>query len=292
MSDRTKAILAILLASIFGGAVGSVIKIAIREIPPFSFSFIRFFIASICLIPLFIKSKPKFDKNFQKLILLSLLPTLNIALFIVGLKETTASIAQMLYAGSPLLVGLLGYFLFGHRLSLKKWLYISLGLLGVFVVVFLPLFQKNVPFSGDLKGNLLISFGVICWSIYAVYSKQFQKKYSPLVITSVFFFVSTIVFFLLSLFEFSSSSTWWLNLKTSSILSMLYISLPATVGVYMLNQYSFKYGGAVLGSLSLYLLPIFAYFSAFILLGEKLTQGLVLGTVLVFISVALTSYSK
>jgi len=61
---------------------------------------------------------------------------------------------------------------------------------------------------------------------------------------------------------------------------------------YMLNQYSYKYANPVIGSFSLYLLPVFAYFSAYILLGEKLTAGLFIGTVIVFISIALTTYAK
>src|SRR3989338_1746182 len=112
MSNKTKAILAILIGSVLGGAVSSVTKIGLVKIPPFSFSFIRFFIASICLLPFFLRTKIKFDRKFQSLILLSLLPTLNVALFVLGIKTTTASISQMLYAGTTILVGVLGYVLF------------------------------------------------------------------------------------------------------------------------------------------------------------------------------------
>src|SRR3989344_959931 len=133
MSNKTKAILVILFGSIFGGAASPVIKIAIQEIPPFSFSFIRFFIASVFLLPMFIKQKPKFDSDFRKLILLSLLPTINIGLFAIGVKLTTASIAQMLYAGVPIIVVLIGYFLFGYRMKIQRWIYISLGLFGVLI---------------------------------------------------------------------------------------------------------------------------------------------------------------
>ncbi|OGK26102.1 hypothetical protein A2954_04100 [Candidatus Roizmanbacteria bacterium RIFCSPLOWO2_01_FULL_37_12] len=292
MSNKTKAILAILFASIFGGAASTVIKIAIRQIPPFSFSFIRFLIASIFLLPLFFKHKPKFDKDFRHLLLISLLPTLNIGLFVIGLKTTTASIAQMLYAGTPLIVGVLSYFLFGFSMKLKRWFFISIGLFGVSLVIFLPLIQKNAAHTGDLGGNLLIALGVICWSIYAVYSKELQKKYSPLIITSVFFFVSTVIFFFLSFLEYSPKNIWWINLKLSSIIGLLYASIFATVGSYMLNQYSFKFANPVLGSLNLYLIPIFAYFSAYVLLGEKLTIGLISGTILVFLSITLATYFK
>ena len=54
MTDKTKAIFVILLGSIIGGAVSSVTKIGLVKIPPFSFSFIRFFIASTLMLPFFL----------------------------------------------------------------------------------------------------------------------------------------------------------------------------------------------------------------------------------------------
>lgn len=292
MSDKTKAILAIIVGSIIAGAVSSITKIGLVKIPPFSFSFIRFFIASLCLLPFYLKANVKIDKNFRSLIILSLLPTINVALFVNGVKLTTASIGQLLYAGTPILAGIFSYFLYKERLSQKRWLFILLGLLGVFLVVFLPLIQKNVPFAGNLSGNFLISLGVILWSLYFTYSKKFQKIYSPIVMTSMFIFVATVFFFFFSLLELQNNFGWWQNLQMNSILAVLYVAVFATVLSYLLNQYAIKFAGPVLASLSFYLLPIFAYLSAFILLGEKLTSGLIIGTILVFISVALTTYSK
>src|SRR3989344_5509666 len=112
MTDKTKAILAIVVGSIIGGAVSSVTKIGLVKIPPFNFSFIRFFLASILMLPFFLKVKVKFDKSFSSLILLSLLPTANVALFVLGVKTTTASISQMLYAGTPILAGVFWFFFF------------------------------------------------------------------------------------------------------------------------------------------------------------------------------------
>src|SRR3989338_11305855 len=112
MSGNTKAVLIILVGSIISGAVTSVTKIGLVKIPPFSFSFIRFFISSLCLLPFYLKAKVKIDKNFHFLILLSLLPTLNVALFVNGVRFTTASIAQMLYAGTPILAGIFSYLLY------------------------------------------------------------------------------------------------------------------------------------------------------------------------------------
>lgn len=292
MTDRNKAILIIVIGSLIGGAVSSVTKIGLLQIPPFSFSFLRFFIASIFVLPFFLKAKVKFDKAFLSLIAVSILPVANISFFVVGVKSTTASIGQMLYTGSPILVGIISFLILKNKLSAKRWLFIVIGLMGVIEVILLPLLQKNSLFAGDLKGNILISIGVILYSFYMVLSKQYQKKYSPVIITAVFFFLSTIVFLILSFIEFNSTQTWYRHLSQSSIYAVLYVSIFATVGSYVLNQYVIKYSSPIIASLGFYLVPILAYFSAFILLGENLTAGLIVGTIIVFTSVGLISLTK
>lgn len=291
MTNKTKAILAILIGSLIGGATSSVTKIGLLKIPPFTFTFIRFFIASLCLLPFFIK-KLKLNRRVVPLLLLSLLPTTNVALFVIGVKTTTASIAQMLYAGTPVLAGVISYLLLKTKVTVRRWFFILLGLIGVILVIALPLIEKNSLYAGDLKGNILISIGVIFWSLYFVLSKRYQKKFSPITLTTGFFMTATIVFFFLSFFEFSTANRWWLHLTTSSYLSLAYITFISTVGSYLLQQYAIKFSSPVIASFSFYLVPIFSYFSAFILLGERLTQGLLIGTILVFISIALTTYIR
>lgn len=292
MTDRTKAILIIILWAAIGGAVSPVTKIGLVKIPPFTFSFLRFVLASIAILPFFLKEKPKLDTAFYRLLILSVLPVVNVAFFVSGVKLTTASISQMLYAGTPILAGIFSYFILKDKLTFRRWLFILIGLIGVIEVVALPIFNRGSVFSGDLKGNLLISFAVVAWSLYVVMSKPLQKKFSPVVITSIFIFLATIVFFFLGLTEVSNHNGWWSNMKTSSFFAVAYVALIATVGGYLLNQYAIKLGSPILASLSFYFAPIFGYFFSFLLLGEKLTTGLITGTALIFISVALTTYSK
>lgn len=177
MSDKTKAALIIVFGAVIGGAVSPVVKIGLKKIPPFSFSFVRFFLASLFLFPLLLKSKVKLDRSLFSLVLVSLLSTANIALFAFGIKLTTASVAQFLYAGTPIMAGIFSYFILKQRVSLKKWLFITLGLIGVFFVIFLPLIEKNSLHAGNLTGNILITIGMILWSLYFVYSKQYQRKF-------------------------------------------------------------------------------------------------------------------
>jgi len=289
VSDRNKAFLAILFGSLFGGAVTTVIKIGLVEIPPLTFSFLRFFIASIVLLPIVLKNKSVSVKKIKNLLPFTLFATLNVILFILGIRFTTATIGQLLYAGVPFLTGVITFLVFGDRLSSKKILGIIVGFIGVAIVVLLPIIEQNKQFSGNLVGNLLIVMGVISWSLYMVFSKKLSKEHSPFVINSAFIFITTFILFPFFIFEFIKDSKWLSQLSLSGIISLSYVAIFGTVLNYLLNQYAIKHGGSVFASTSFYLLPIFAFLAAFVLLGERLTSGLFIGGVLALFGIFLTT---
>lgn len=285
MTDRQKAFLIILLGAILGGASTTFTKIGITEFPQLSFAFIRFLIASIVILPFFLKLKRHRLKEFKDLVPVSLFATFNIIFFVVGIKATTATIGQLLYAGTPLLTGLIVYFFMKESLSLRKILGIVIGVIGVGIVVLLPVIEKGQAFAGDLKGNLIIGAAVISWSCYMAFSKKAQVKYSPLVVTSIFIFVTTVVLLPLFIYDQTVYSGWWNTLTINGIVAILYVTIVATIITYILNQYAIKHGGSVFASMAFYLLPVFSFLSAFALLGERLTIGIVIGGTLALLGV-------
>lgn len=288
MSDKQKAIIFILLVSVIGGLTSPVTKIGLVNIPPLSFAFIRFLIAGILILPFLIERKDL--KSLWKLMPLSLLMSLNIILFILGLKTTTATISQVLYAVSPLLVAWFLFILFKERLTKEKAIGISVGFLGVIIVVLLPVLEKGTKFSGDLVGNILIACGAVLSSLYLIYSrKAHADRFSPFIITSSFILVTCIVLFPLFIFESVTQFRWWNSLTFSSVFALIYISLVSTVLNYILLQYSIKHGGSILTSMQHYLVPPLAFLFSFFLLGEQLTLGLVIGGTLALLGVYITT---
>lgn len=289
MTDRQKAFLSILLYCLIGGAVAAVTKIGLREIPPLSFAFIRFLLASLCVAPFFLTRHKHLFRQIKLLIPISLLATGNIIFFILGIKTTTANISQLLYAGTPLLTSLIVYFFFKEKLNSVKIIGLFIGLLGVLIVVLLPVIHKGESFSGDLLGNLLIIIAVVCWSFYMVYSKKLLANFSPFFITNIFIFVTTIVLFPFFLVQIQTNFGWWENLSTVGITSLIYIVLFGTIGTYILNQYAIKHGGSVIASLAYYLVPIFSFLWAFVLLGERLNSGIIAGGAFSLLGIYLVS---
>ncbi|MDO8658564.1 MAG: DMT family transporter [Candidatus Levybacteria bacterium] len=286
MTNRQKAFLFIFIGSIMGGAISAVTKVGLIEIPPLSFAFLRFFGAAIIITPFYIlKKKRKVIKDFIAVAPISVLAAANIALFTIGVKTTTATISQILYAGVPIIIGLVSHFLLSEKLGFTKISGIAVGFIGVIIVIFLPILEKGKAFSGDLTGNMLIATGVISWSLYIVFSKRMQKNYSPFVIVSIFIILTAIVLFPFFLIDLRTNNGWWINVGFNSLISLLYVVIIGTIITYLLMQYAIKHGGIVFSSMAFYLQPVFGFLAAFIILGEGLTTGILIGGILALLGV-------
>lgn len=274
MNDRKKAFISILIVSLIGGATSPITKIGLSEFPPFSYAFVRFLIASILLSPFFFR-KNNF-KNFIAQIPVSILASVNIIFFIVGVNLTTANSSQILYSAIPLLAAIFSHLFFKEKTELKKYIGIGAGFVGVFLIVLLPLIEKT-KFSGNLLGNSLICVGVLSYSLYFIFSKKLQTKYTPFSLTGSFIFTTTLLLLPLSLIDLKINPSWWADLTLKGWSSIFYISIIATVIAYIFTQYAIKHGGSVFASMMFYLQPVFGFLAAFLLLGEKLTNGIILG---------------
>ena len=80
LTIKQRAILATIIAVIIGGGVTPLTKIAVQTIPVFSYTFLRFFFASLVILPYFLKHTPRVNKRLYKLILFSLLLSANVPL--------------------------------------------------------------------------------------------------------------------------------------------------------------------------------------------------------------------
>lgn len=285
MTNRQKAILAVVLSSFLGGAIGSFGKIALKEMPPLTFSFLRFLFAAFFLAIFFRLKIIRILNQLKPLILVSLLATANIIFYILGLTLTTATISQLLYAAVPLLTGIFLCIFYKKLLKGRQIFGLIIGLMGVIIIVLLPLFQKEQKFSGNLIGNLLIIFGILCYSWYVIFSQKMQKTYTPLALTIAFILTTTLILFPFFILDLKQNYGWWNYFSLKGIISLLYSSIMATALTYLLNQYAIKHGGALVSTMTLYLSPVFAFLAASYLLGEQLTSGIVLGGIMAILGI-------
>lgn len=288
---RNQSLFLIVFIAFIGGGMSPFIKVSAKEIPPIFFTLIRFLLAGVILLPLFIRKESfKKIKNPQTLALIAIFGAGNVAISVFGIKLTTASISQTLYAVVPIFAGILSYFILKERLNNRKIFGMFLGFSGVLLIIFLPVLGKGSPFSGNLLGNFLVMIAVASFSFYTVLSKKFQKDYSPLALTSMFILITILTQAIISPIELRAHPLWWQHISMMAIIGLLYVGIIGTAFYYLLYQYAIKRATPVVASMVLYLQPIFSFVWAFFLLGEKLTASLIFGVILTFIGVAFVTY--
>lgn len=286
-NKRLITLLIVILAAFLGGGVGVMIKIGLRNIPPFSFTFLRYFIALLFIWPLFIKENKKIKIDFQ-VVKVALILAINIILFIVGLQWTSANVGQMLCLGIPMIVVVISYFLVKEKITIKKIIGIIIGFIGSFLLFSLKS-QGHISYQQMLIGNGLIIVGTIFFSLYLVLSKKIQKKYSPVYITTILNLVIMLVSLFLALSDFYFHQNWWIHFNYVSLISILYVGIFATSASYLLGQYAIKYSSPLISSLGLYIQPLFTFVWSYLLLGEKITGNFALASIIIFIGVLLVS---
>lgn len=291
VSNQQKALLAVLATAFLGGAMSPAIKNVLQNIPTFWFVFLRTLVSFIVLTPMVLKQRPNLKKQPGLLLTTALLATGNIIFFALGVKKTSANIAQSLYAGVPLLVLLFSSLILSTKVKLLQVLGLTIGMLGTLGLILLPVLSQGGINQGSLKGNLIISLAVGVYALYQTISKKTQKNYEPLVITWAFCLVSIFVSLPLALTQGQFLGLTQL-FQPVVLLTVLYVSVFGTIGYYFLSQTAIKYGSPVLASLVTYLQSVFSYFWSAVILGEKVTWQLVLSSGLVFLGVALVNRAK
>ena len=135
----------------------------------------------------------------------------------------------------------------------------------------------------------MIFIGAFFYSLYGIYSKKIQKKYSPVQLTGVFSLTTALVVLFPAVGEIVSGSHWWIGLTGQTIFSLFYVGLLGTAVYYLLYQYAIKNGTPILASMTLYLQPVMTIVWASILLGEKITSGFIFCAIMVLLGAYLTT---
>ncbi|MBL7159256.1 DMT family transporter [Candidatus Microgenomates bacterium] len=290
LSNKHSAVFLIVILAFIGGGVPAFVKIALQSIPVFTFTFLRFLLAGLVLVPIFLARRELIvKKELKKAILVSLLATANVTLFALGVKKTTATIGQMLYAAVPIFASIFSYFLLKEKIKVKKLAGILLGFIGVLIILILPVLGKSSVFAGTLTGNLLVFIAVASYSLYTVLSKKLQQSFSSLSMTIIFIMTTIFAQSFLLPFELKSNPGFWKNVSIFNLIGLLYVAVLGTSLFYLIYQQAIRKTTPVIVSMVFYLQPIASFLWAFVLLGERLTPGFIIGGVLALVGAGMVT---
>lgn len=261
-----------LLCALFG-ANAVAIKISLSGIGVFTTAGIRFGIAAIA-VTVWAKAtrRPFAVKKGQAypLLLISMVFTVQLSLFYLGLSQTLASRGILLVNLQPFFILLLAhYFIPGDRITTRKVLGMTLGFIGV---VFVFLEKKGIP-SDFQVGDLIIISAAFLWAGNAVYTKRIIENFDPFHFV-LYPMVFSVPFFFLEGFLWDGTMISYVDARILG--SLAYQSLvTASFGFVAWMTLLQKYGAVALHSF-IFIMPVSGVLLGGWILGEPMTHYILL----------------
>lgn len=283
----TSGIIALFIASFLSSAISPLfVKLGVGEIPPITFTFFRFLIATLVILPFYLKHGGlKITKSNAKWIFIdSAFFASNMAFFSIGIQYTNVVISQILYAFAPIIVALLGHFLLSEKITFHKALGSAIAFSGLMFLISQSFSGLQNTFGTPL-GNLIVMIAVFSWSFYIIISRKITHSYSQISISFANFFITMLILAIFVPFELSARSFSILNISHLGLISLLVVGIFSSVVYINLLQFGIKKTNAFIASLFSYMGPLAAAITAVPFLGEKITLNLVLGGLLIIAGV-------
>jgi drug/metabolite transporter (DMT)-like permease len=188
MSNRSIGIspaASLILASAFW-AIGTVIsKTGLASVPPITFLVAQLAPSVLVLwLAVFVSGAQSASKHaLLPITLLGCLnPGLSYTFSILGLAQTTASAASLLWAAEPAFIIVMAWLLLGERISICLVATTATAACGVVLVSGLG---TGTQATGDGWGNGLVVAGVTCCALYTVLSRKIGTRADPLFVVAL-----------------------------------------------------------------------------------------------------------
>ncbi|WP_284192205.1 DMT family transporter [Vibrio zhanjiangensis] len=185
-------------------------------------------------------------------------------------SNTSPGIVTLILGFQPLLTP----FLCGQRLTLRSFLLLSMGFIGLAISLFGSSEMDKIAFLGvffSVVALLSISIGTVL-----------QANISHHIVQNMFYqsLLSAPIFLVVSMYC-GGNITWTLEF----CISLVWMSIVVSVGALLLLMYMAKQDGASSVSVLFYAVPVLAYFFDFVIFRNGLSVITILGMVIVAVSV-------
>jgi drug/metabolite transporter (DMT)-like permease len=197
-----------------------------------------------------------------------------------GQQWVTAAASSVLAQSAPLFSVLIAFWVLKERLSVWRWVCVSLGLVGVGVVI---CGDRGIG-EIDPRG-VLILLAALSWSVYFALQKHYAHRYSPLTMACYMVWAGTLMLCV----NLPGLPAAVLRAPLTENLAVLVLGIFPSALAYLAWGYVLKHVEVSRASVAMYLIPSVAMLMAATLLGEQVTPWVVLGALIVLASVAAIS---
>ncbi|MBF2066329.1 MAG: DMT family transporter [Calothrix sp. C42_A2020_038] len=290
LSNFPKFGLAVLCAACFGVTV-AMTKQSLSHLSPLVVLVIQSISSIIFLWSVILYQRVELPKRsvVWRASLVGLLePGLSYILGTVGLNLTTASNATLISVSEPIITIALAAVLLKEKISSPL---INLGLVACVGVGMVASPSLTHITLNSLTGDILVLFGVLCASLYAIVSRPLVKQAAPLVLVALQQSFALVLFVLiLGISQFLDHST--ISFVQIHFYSLFLAIISGIIGqgvAFWLYLLALRTSGVSVTSLYLTLIPLFGVATAYVTLGERLSLIQTLGGGLILIVVLFIS---
>ena len=316
------AYVSLLIATAIWGVATSVIKLTLNEVSLFSFLFYRFLVVCIIMLPVVfieIKRNPIDFRDIPNLILLGIFGQSCIILIFIGIKYTSSIDAAILSVLGSVITLSAGHYFYHEKISRPLKIGIATALAGTILVMLEPVITAkgfNVSTSLSVLGNFIVILYNFSFAAYIILSKRvmgqnsdnlkktsrllriksMKKAYSPMLHTGLTFYVALVTvlpLFLLESFGYLGKSTIHTsNFGLVAVSGILYMAVFSSIVAYFFFEWGLKNSHVFDTAIFGYLTPVFTLPTSFLLLGEKATPIVIIGSAIILIGVLIAEKHK
>jgi drug/metabolite transporter (DMT)-like permease len=259
------------------------------DVAPWTLAFLRWATALLILLPFVVRG---LGENLPALRaegrLIALLGFLGIFVcsgtVYVGLHDTTAANATLIYTASNVVILLLEWAFRGRRIGPRELLGTALAFAGVAVVA---LGSAGMRLSLN-PGDVLIGVAALSWAVYSVLLKRPGLTAIPgVALFAAIAFAGAVMLVPMTLFEMARGPA--LPQSPATWLAVLAVALIPSVGAFSGYQYGVRRFGPTTMAMSSYLWTPYGLLLSIIFLGEKLQAFHFIGLALILPGVILAT---
>lgn len=181
MKDLSKGITYALITTFLWGLLPIALKATLKAVPSFTIVWVRFSFAFIALLIYFLITDRKqlkiLIKPPLKLIIAAIGLMANYIGFMLGVKYTTPSNAQVFIQIGQILLAIAGIFLFKEKVRKQQLLGFVIVIIGFILFYSQQLKSILINIDDFNKGVIITIIGAFAWATYAIMQKFLVKDY-------------------------------------------------------------------------------------------------------------------
>jgi len=291
LTTKQKAYFALTLTSIVWGTSWVASKIGVQKVPGLEIASIRQFIAGILLVSFFMLKGQKLPTKKEFLWLTMMAVFLFVSangIATVALKTIPSGMGALISALYPLSVVIIERLFFRNtRITSITFIGLLLGIGGIAVVFYDNAFHNRQ--QGYTWGVILSLIAMLGWSIGTIILSRSKSKMNAYYATGWEMLISSLILMIMLFISGDSMPVSQIPLQSWG--AVAYLIIASNLITFAAFIYTMKHLEPAVAALYAYINPIVAILAGSMIMDEKLTWKIIVGSVITLIGVFLVNQS-